>query len=176
MSSRSGLRSPSATRTPKRSKNSPLRRPRAARWAVRPAPGRALLLVGISRADALALARDAERLGFIMRANDSRRRIVACPGEPACGSGLIPRASSLAISRRVAELPDSGVAIHVSGCRKGCAHPARGSADHRREPSVVAASSRRGPRAQRRAPMSDPRKLAAEVARLTHRTSEPAHG
>ena len=59
-----------------------------------------------------------------MRADDPRRRIVACPGHPPAGRGLIPTRCSLA-ARGVALLPGSGVAMHVSGCPKGCAHPAR---------------------------------------------------
>jgi len=90
--------------------------------AVRLAPGRALLLLGVARENAEALAAKAERLGFIVRAADPRRRIVACPGAPACASGLIA-ARSLAgeISRH---LSPSGDTIHISGCAKGCAHPA----------------------------------------------------
>ncbi len=50
--------------------------------------------------------------------------MVACPGAPACASGLIP---ARALAAEIAEaLPasDEGIAVHVSGCAKGCAHPA----------------------------------------------------
>jgi precorrin-3B synthase len=56
--------------------------------------------------------------------SDQRRRIVACPGKPSCASGLI---ESRAIAAALApDLPLSGqtIALHVSGCAKGCAHPA----------------------------------------------------
>ncbi len=38
------------------------------------------LLIGVAQERAAALAAAAERLGFIVRADDPRRRIVACPG------------------------------------------------------------------------------------------------
>ena len=170
----SGLRSPLDTPTPMRLEELASSASARGAWAVRPAPGRGLLLLGISKSDALALARDAERLGFIMRANDSRRRIVACPGKPACGSGLIPSRVLAGDIASVAELPDSGVAIHVSGCRKGCAHPARAPltivGTERGCGIIQGGSARATPSAY-----VDPQNLAAEVARLTHHTSEPAH-
>jgi precorrin-3B synthase len=90
--------------------------------SVRPTPGRALLLIGMARADASALARKAKRLGFIVRADDSRRSIVACPGSPACASGLIPaRTLAAELAPYVANLRGT---VHISGCAKGCAHPA----------------------------------------------------
>ncbi len=93
-----------------------------ARWA-RPAPDRALLIGSLSEAKAEAARRAANRLGFIVEAGDPRRRIVACPGAPACGSGLIAArtiAAELARHRPTAQSP-----VHVSGCAKGCAHPRR---------------------------------------------------
>ena len=90
---------------------------------VRPAPDRAVLLIGLRRADAVTLAREADRLGFIVRADDPRRRIVACPGRPACGSGLIASRALAAQIAGLAHSPSGGIAVHVSGCRKGCAHP-----------------------------------------------------
>jgi precorrin-3B synthase len=53
------------------------------------APGRALLLLGVAAENADALANEAARLGLIVYPDDPRRRIVACPGKPACASGLI---------------------------------------------------------------------------------------
>lgn len=95
-----------------------------ARW-VRPAPGRALLLGPLGEASATAIARDAMELGFIVQARDQRRRIVACPGAPACTSGLIAaRALAAEIARDMTLPGEQGIALHVSGCAKGCAHPA----------------------------------------------------
>jgi precorrin-3B synthase len=90
---------------------------------VRPAPDRSVLLIGVRQTDAVTLAREAERLDFIVRADDPRRRIVACPGRPACGSGLIASRALAAQIAGLAQLPSGGLAVHVSGCRKGCAHP-----------------------------------------------------
>jgi precorrin-3B synthase len=94
-----------------------------AKW-VRPAPDRVLLLGPFSEANATATRSAAERLGFVTEPRDARRRIVACPGAPACASGLI---AARALAAQLAQhLPPSGdgIAVHVSGCAKGCAHPA----------------------------------------------------
>jgi precorrin-3B synthase len=71
---------------------------------------------------AFALGTAADTLGFVVDARDSRRRVVACAGAPACASGLIP-ARALA-AEIAAQLPQGGMAVHVSGCAKGCAYPA----------------------------------------------------
>ena len=90
--------------------------------ALRPAPQRVLLLIGIAPARVDALAAKLERLGFIVHASDPRRRIVACPGKPACASGLI---AARALAAEIApSLPPSHDIVHISGCAKGCAHPA----------------------------------------------------
>jgi precorrin-3B synthase len=91
---------------------------------VRPAPDRTLMLMGVCPGEADGLAAAAEQLGFIVRAGDPRRRIVACPGAPACMSGFIDaRRFAAALAPQLAGLR-GGIAVHVSGCAKGCAHPA----------------------------------------------------
>jgi precorrin-3B synthase len=93
-----------------------------ARW-VRPAPGRALLLGPVTESQAATTSEAASRLAFIADPHDPRRRSVACPGAPSCASGLI---ASRAIAAGLAShLPTSLSLLHVSGCAKGCAHPAR---------------------------------------------------
>jgi precorrin-3B synthase len=97
-------------------------RANGATWA-RPAPGRALLLGPIDEMTGFVLATAADGLGFVVDARDPRRRVVACPGAPSCASGLI---AARALAAELAEqLPPSrhGIAIHVSGCDKSCAHP-----------------------------------------------------
>jgi precorrin-3B synthase len=89
--------------------------------SVRLAPGRALLLLGLTHGNAAVLAAEAERQGFIVRADDPRRRVIACPGKPACASGWIA-ARDLA-AELGQKLPPAGGTIHISGCAKGCAHP-----------------------------------------------------
>jgi precorrin-3B synthase len=122
-----------------------------------------VLLIGLSKPSAIALARDAERLGFIIDASDPRRRIVACPGKPACASGLIAARALAAEIARLPQPPGSGIAVHVSGCSKGCAHPAPAAltivGTERGCGIVHRGSARATPRAY-----VDPRALAAEVA------------
>ena len=97
---------------------------RAGAAGLRTAPGRALLLVGLTAAAARQIVADARGLGFIVDLADPRRRVIACAGAPICGSGEIPtRAMAPAIASAVQTLPD-GEFIHLSGCAKGCAHPA----------------------------------------------------
>jgi precorrin-3B synthase len=94
-----------------------------AAWA-RPAPGRALLLGPLSAAGPADVSRFAAGLGFVTEARDPRRRIAACPGAPACLHGLIAaRALAAEIARAVPLPAGDGIALHVSGCAKGCAHP-----------------------------------------------------
>jgi precorrin-3B synthase len=91
---------------------------------IRPAPDRVLMLIGAPPAHAASLAAAAGDLGFIVEADDPRRRIAACAGAPACASGYIAaRELAATLAPRLAGLLD-GIAIHVSGCAKGCAHPA----------------------------------------------------
>ncbi len=91
---------------------------------VRPAPGRALLIIGIGADAAPSLTAGAERLGLIVESCDPRRRVIACPGAPICSSAQIPaRALAPAIAAAVAAWRGT---VHVSGCAKGCAH--RGAA------------------------------------------------
>jgi precorrin-3B synthase len=98
-------------------------RAHGALWA-RPALDRTLLLWPFKRTKVKTIRDEAGRLGFAVEPSDSRRRIVACPGAPACASGLI---ESRAIAAALAQdLPLHGdrVVLHVSGCTKGCAHAA----------------------------------------------------
>lgn len=94
-------------------------RANGAAWAAT-APQRALLLGPIDEMTAFALGTAADTLGFIVDARDARRRVVACAGAPACRSGLI-EARTLA-AEIANELPQGSLAVHVSGCTKGCAH------------------------------------------------------
>ena len=91
--------------------------------SLRPAPARVLLLIGVVPAQVSGLIAKADRLGFITKPNDPRRRVVACAGSPAClAAEIATRALAPAIAA-TARL-DRKTTIHVSGCAKGCAHPA----------------------------------------------------
>jgi precorrin-3B synthase len=89
---------------------------------MRTAPGRVLMAIGLSEQTARKFTNAAERLGFIVCANDPRRRIVACAGAPICGSAHIA-ARAMAPSIAAAAPVDAKSTIHISGCAKGCAHP-----------------------------------------------------
>ena len=92
---------------------------------VRIAPGRALIVVGLTRTSATTFTAAAERLGFITRADDPRRHVIACAGAPICASAHIAaRAMAPCIAEIAAPYLDDSFKIHVSGCAKGCAHAA----------------------------------------------------
>lgn len=86
---------------------------------LRPAPGRALLVIGLTEAEAAEMRDHAAGLGLVTDPADSRRRIAACPGRPACGSAEAETRPLAALLARLPDLPE----LHLSGCAKGCAHP-----------------------------------------------------
>ena len=86
--------------------------------ALRLTPWRAILIVGTQPPDA-------PRLGgtrLIFGEDDPLRAVAACPGAPSCANGTTATqddARQLApLARR---LKEHGIAVHVSGCVKGCA-------------------------------------------------------
>jgi precorrin-3B synthase len=79
--------------------------------------------VGVTENGAGHLANIAQRLGFIVRADDPRRQVVACAGAPICASAEIP---TRALAPSLAKVAFAGVdapMVHLSGCAKGCACP-----------------------------------------------------
>jgi precorrin-3B synthase len=91
---------------------------------IRPAPARTLLPICPSPDSADALRAAAARLGFVTDPADPRSRIAACPGAPACASGKIPAREIAELAGALADLTDSDLSIHISGCEKGCARQA----------------------------------------------------
>ncbi|MFG1359683.1 precorrin-3B synthase [Xanthobacter pseudotagetidis] len=92
---------------------------------LRPAPGRALLAVGLAPEGAGAFAAEAARLGFLTAPDDPRMSVAACPGTPACRSALMPARSVAAeVAATLAPILDGSVTVHLSACAKGCARPA----------------------------------------------------
>jgi len=92
---------------------------------MRAAADRTLMMIGLTHETAAAVAAAAERLGFIVRANDPRRQVVACAGAPVCAAAEIAaRAMAPRIAEIAAPLVGRAFTIHVSGCAKGCAHAA----------------------------------------------------
>jgi len=92
---------------------------------MRAAPGRALMSVGVTQQASPSFAAAAAALGFIVRADDPRRHVVACAGAPICASAdIAARAIAPQIAAAAAPHLDGSFKIHISGCAKGCAHPA----------------------------------------------------
>jgi precorrin-3B synthase len=181
-----------------------------------PLPERALLLIGASVPDALKITRAAQQLGFVVDADDPRRRIAACPGAPACLSGLIPaRALAAALAPVLASIdpgsprrtqaprgaiPQDGgdkfaallrelaamaveqvrgqrrhIALHISGCPKGCAHPLPAAL------TVVGTAGgcgviHHGTAGEAPRQYLDPASLGDDIRRSAAQTNEAAHG
>jgi precorrin-3B synthase len=92
---------------------------------MRAAPGRSLMIVALTQQTASSFAAAAAALGFIVRADDPRRHVVACAGAPICASANVAaRAIAPQIAAAAAPYLDGSFKIHISGCAKGCAHPA----------------------------------------------------
>ncbi len=85
----------------------------------RASAGRTLMTIGLTAEAAPGFVIAAEQLGFITRADDPRRRVIACAGAPVCASAHI---ASRALAPLIAAQADC--TVHISGCAKGCAHPA----------------------------------------------------
>ena len=144
-----------------------------------PVPGRALLLMSVSRRDAHNLTALAERLGFVARAGDPRRRIAACPGAPACAAGLLPAralAAALApILDPVLNRERNPIAVHISGCSKGCAHPIPAAVTLVGTPRGCGIVHH-GSACMTPSYYVDPANLVDEISRLTTKSEEAAHG
>ena len=80
---------------------------------IRPTPWRMLLIVGATTLPAIP--------GLITDSTDPILRITACTGAPACPQGL---GDTRNLARLLASLLPEGQTLHLSGCAKGCAHPA----------------------------------------------------
>ena len=92
---------------------------------IRLSPWRGLAFNGLDRAGAESLLARADNLGLITRDGDPRLSVQACAGSPACSRAEVPAmADATALAETVADLLMQGVALHVSGCVKACAHPA----------------------------------------------------
>ena len=88
----------------------------------RTAPSHALLIVGLPPHGGAPVADIAERLGFVVRASDPRRRVVACAGAPICAAAEIAtRTLAQTLAMNVASLGGVAPVLHLSGCAKGCA-------------------------------------------------------
>lgn len=92
---------------------------------IRPAPPRSLVVLGLDQENCETLQDKAGALGFVIDAEDPLIRVSACTGKPACASGHFEtRMAALKAIEELRECLDAGLSLHVSGCSKGCAHPA----------------------------------------------------
>jgi precorrin-3B synthase len=92
---------------------------------LRAAPDRTLLAIGLTKQGAADFVAAAEQLGFVTRADDPRRHVLACAGAPLCASAyLATRTMARQIAAAAAPTLEGDLMIHISGCAKGCAHPA----------------------------------------------------
>ncbi len=81
--------------------------------AFRLTPWRLLILEGSDHAPEID--------GLIVAADDVRQSVSACTGKPGC---LQAAAQTRPLARQLASHVPAGRHLHVSGCAKGCAHPA----------------------------------------------------
>lgn len=92
---------------------------------IRLAPQRVLLLICPDEIAASAVKRTAREHGLVVDPRDPLLFIAACPGSPACRSGRIAtRSIAEAFATEHGDVVDGSFTLHVSGCAKGCAHPA----------------------------------------------------
>lgn len=92
---------------------------------VRLTPWRGIAIPGLALNDAMHLCDSARALGLIVRDDDPRLALDACPGSPACAqSSASTHPDAGRIAQAAHHLLAQGLRVHVSGCSKGCAHPA----------------------------------------------------
>jgi precorrin-3B synthase len=93
------------------------------RSELRLTPWRCLLLP-----DVRSMPRDSRLTGagFILDPSDTRLRIAACAGQAGCEHASMPtHADAEALCETVPYFEGAAIAIHVSGCQKGCAKASR---------------------------------------------------
>ncbi len=91
---------------------------------IRAAPARMLMIVGLKQEVPSSFVTAAERLGFIVCTDDPRRHVTACAGAPICSSAHVAARAIAPVIAQASASQLGSLTIHVSGCAKGCAHPA----------------------------------------------------
>lgn len=96
------------------------------RGEIRLTPWRALLLPGVASAQEKPLIASCSESGFVTDRSDPRLVLAACAGISGCESATTDtHADALSLAGLARRLAPTGVALHVSGCAKGCARPRR---------------------------------------------------
>lgn len=91
---------------------------------IRVSSSRGFVLASSNR-DAASALDTLAAVGFVTASGDPRRAVAACPGAPACASGSTPVPTDAErLAQAFAPFAGRGLTAHVSGCAKGCAHPA----------------------------------------------------
>ena len=85
---------------------------------IRVTPWRSLVIGHVAAADVACLASSAAAFGFIVDPRDPRLNVAACIGNAGCASAEVDTQQAAMLLAR------AGQHAHVSGCTKGCAHPA----------------------------------------------------
>jgi precorrin-3B synthase len=86
-------------------------------------PWRTIICAGVSSRCVASLEAALQKSRFILRGNDPRLSVAGCPGAPACRNATTPVQQDA--ERFIALFPalaPTTIALHVSGCAKGCAH------------------------------------------------------
>ncbi len=93
---------------------------------IRTAPGHALLILGLDPAAMADVKLAAANYGLYASIDDPRHDIDVCAGAGACASAFYEtKAVAAQLLEQGADLLDGSIGFHLSGCSKGCAHPAR---------------------------------------------------
>ena len=89
---------------------------------IRLTPWRALIVTDVAERQADAIKAYFTGHHFIVDRKDSRLAVVACGGATTCEHGTTDsRSDALTLMASARRLAKTGVALHVSGCAKGCA-------------------------------------------------------
>lgn len=92
---------------------------------IRLAPDHGFFVTGLDAHAAALLRRQAATLGFLTNPDDPRRSVALCAGSRGCASAFFDtRALATELLAQTPDLLDGSLTIHLSGCAKGCAHPA----------------------------------------------------
>jgi precorrin-3B synthase len=92
---------------------------------IRLAPDHGFFITGLNRETAEKLRETAASIGLLTNPDDSRRSIALCAGSRGCASAFFDtRVLAEKLLSHAPDLLDGSFDLHLSGCAKGCAHPA----------------------------------------------------